>query len=91
MIVLTFHEALDSLGRANSQSAAGLRFMPVTPGKSTTTTSPGFNKVVFLWEFCGEQPRGIGGNVPHVFFILLENPRAGGATGHNKSDPSANN
>src|SRR5580704_10090271 len=43
--------------------------MPVTPGKSTTTTSPGFNNVVFLWELRVEQPRGIGGNVPHVLFV----------------------
>ena len=47
---------------------AGVRLMPITPGKSMTTT-PGFNKVVLLCcEFCGKQPRRICGNLPHVLF-----------------------
>jgi hypothetical protein len=38
---------------------------PSVPG--TVTTSPGFNKVVILRKFRREKPRGIGGNIPHVF------------------------
>ena len=42
--------------RVGRQNDCGPSLYSGNPGKSTTTTSPAFNKVIFLRVFRGEQP-----------------------------------